>query len=216
MRNLAKEKCPKTTSSITSKPGASFTARRTLFHMFSTSIPLWSVGRTPSRPWMSILKSLRSISNRVVLKRGSSSCALILIPLLTDFLSSVTGSRIKGARNLRSSFRSRFHSRYPMARYSVLAPPSCSAVCAFLKISTALFESCSCGKSTRTRRFANSLRAYSSVIDTPSRWRCISSSWFSEDGEGTADIIIRAPSASLSSNRWGSGQMIRRLAFVAR
>ena len=50
MRYFAKEKCPRTTSSTTSKPGASFTALRTLFQTPLTSTPLRSSGNALSNP----------------------------------------------------------------------------------------------------------------------------------------------------------------------
>ncbi len=97
IRYLANEKVPRTSSVLTSNPGTSRTARRTMFQMPVTSMPLSSLGSSPSSPGISNSKSCRSSSSSVRLKRGSSSRRLSVTPDKALLRSSFTGSKIRGA-----------------------------------------------------------------------------------------------------------------------
>ena len=97
MRYLAKENCPRQTSWVTSQPGMSLTAVATARQMVATSRPESSRGSSPSTAGRCNWKSWRSISSKVRLKRGSSSCRDREKPERTAFRARLTGMRINGA-----------------------------------------------------------------------------------------------------------------------
>ncbi|MNP33965.1 hypothetical protein D3C76_1272290 [compost metagenome] len=128
MRYLANENIDSTTSSLNSHPGMSLMACPTLFQMPAISRPESSRGNSCSREPKPNSKSCRSISIRVGLKRGSSSWSTMVNPERALLRSSVTGTKTNGALYFCPALSSRVQLRKPMARKSVLEPPSCSAV----------------------------------------------------------------------------------------
>ncbi|MNN42939.1 hypothetical protein D3C81_1571500 [compost metagenome] len=92
------------------------------------SRPESSRGSSCSREPSPSSKSWRSISIRVGLKRGSSSCSTMVNPDRALLRTRVTGTSTNGALYFCPSLSSRVQLRKPIARNSVLEPPSCSAV----------------------------------------------------------------------------------------
>ena len=128
IRNFANENMDSTTSSETSQPLTSLMACATRRQMAATSMPASSRDNSPSPTPRSSLKSCRSISSNVGLKRASSSWDVIVKPDRALLRFSVTGNKIRGALMRWPGLSSRFHTRKPSARNMVLAPPSCIAL----------------------------------------------------------------------------------------
>ena len=98
IRYLANENADRTTSSDTSHPGMSRMAFETVFQMAEMSSPASSRASSPSVTPRFNRKSCRSISIKVGLNLGSSSCMASVKPARTLLRFNVTGSRMSGAR----------------------------------------------------------------------------------------------------------------------
>ena len=127
MTNLPKEKCPIRASARTSHPFISLMACLKICITNATSTPESSVGRG-DMPGMVKWYWLRSSSNNVSLMIVSPSTRESLIPSFIDLRCNRTGSKRMGARYDFSSRSETFHSTKPIARYSVLTPPSSKSV----------------------------------------------------------------------------------------
>ena len=191
-----------TTSSLTSQPRTSLIASRTRAQMPVMSSPASSRGRSPAGTPSSSWKSWRSISTSVGLKRGSSSCACSVKPERALLRSSVTGSRISGARTRTSGLSGRLQTRKPRATNKVLAPPSCSALRAPRNSSTKRLSSSSGSRSMKTSR-----RCSASSACAPrrsSRLRASCNGWLRGSlpcmSSGLGSSLSTWPRASVSSS----------------
>ena len=214
MRYLLKEKCPKTTSSTTSKPSTSFTAFLTMFHILGTSNPHSSVGKSPSNEGIKISKSCFNICNKVVLKRDSSSWADNFTPLWIDVLSSFTGHRIRGALYILSALSFLRQFKKPIAKYKVFEPPSSIIDLVFLYSAINWFSNLASGTLTKSCLAFNASFACSSHNVSPV-FKVLNSASilvFNTFSAATKDIFT--PSARKSSNLAGSGHNIARLVCV--
>ncbi|MNL38082.1 hypothetical protein D3C87_1602680 [compost metagenome] len=116
IKYLAKENMDRTTSSTTSQPAMSLTARPTAFQIASISRPESSRGSSVSSDPRFSSKSWRSISMSVGLNLGSSSCSTIEKPERALLRSSVTGIRTSGALYFSPPLSARSQLRKPSAR----------------------------------------------------------------------------------------------------
>ncbi|OIQ71322.1 hypothetical protein GALL_470620 [mine drainage metagenome] len=168
IRYFVNEKMPRWTCSRTSHFGISRTASLNDCNILATSAP-WASFGIESSPAMRSSKLLFKSWSSVGLMMASSSWRLNLKPLRTDWRWSETGTRRMGARCVVSAFSASVHRSKPMAKYSVLAPPSSRPVRAALKIASRFPSSASCWTFARSSLLASASSAISSTGVRPTR-----------------------------------------------